>query len=214
MALAGFLASPGLAAAQTPAVGATAEMHTASGESLATATFRQAATEVLISITFRNRTALVGTHALHIHSIGRCDPPSFDSAGGIFNPFGKQHGLANPDGPMAGDLASLAIARAGVGVYNLSAPLVTLATGSNSLLGSTGTSLVVFAQPDDDQSQPEGNAGQRVACGVIQAAGANAAAALLRPEGSRPDLLSALLILLIGGLLMVGGVMLRRRSDA
>ena len=209
-----MIASPGLAAAQTPTGGATAEMHMASGESFATATFRQAAGEVLISISFRNRTALVGTHAIHIHSVARCDPPTFDSAGGIFNPFGKQHGLLNPDGPMGGDLPSLVITRAGVSVYNLSAPLVTLGTGSNGVLRSGGTSLVVFSQPDDDQSQPEGNAGQRVACGVIQSTGASAAAAFPRPAGSRPDLLSALLILLIGGLLIFGGIMLRRRSDA
>jgi superoxide dismutase, Cu-Zn family len=203
------LAWPTAAGAQTPTrvPGASADIRNAAGQSIATATLTQAAEEVLISINFHDRNAMIGTHAIHIHSTGQCDAPTFNGAGPIFNPTGKQHGLRNPSGPMAGDLPNLVIGPDGVAVYNLSAPGATLQPGTSSLLGGRGTALVIFAQPDDDQSQPEGNAGQRVACGVITA-GATAGSPL--SGGNSPDLLTAGLIAAIGGVMIVGGVLLRR----
>jgi Cu-Zn family superoxide dismutase len=177
-----------------PRPGATAELRAADGQPLATATFTQAADQVLISIAFRTRTALTGTHAIQLHSVGQCTPPTFDSAGPIFNPTGRQHGLQNPDGPMAGDLPNLVIGPAGVAVYNLSAPLVTIP----DLLKGPGTALVIFAQPDDDRSPPEGNAGQRIACGVI------------RGTAPSTSLATSIVIGVMGGLLVAGGVVLRR----
>jgi Cu-Zn family superoxide dismutase len=199
--------SPGIVSAQTPArqPGATADIRSATGQSIATATLTPAAEEVLISIAFRDRNAMIGTHAIHIHSVGQCDLPNFDSAGPIFNPRARQHGLRNPNGPMAGDLPSLVIGPDGVAVYNLAAPQVTLQPGPNSLLGGRGTSLVFFAQPDDDQTQPEGNAGQRIACGVIVAGAASDTL-----SAGKPDSLTAGLIAAIGVSLIVGGVLLRR----
>ncbi len=185
------------------AAGTTANVVNSAGEAIATATFSQASDQLLISIAFRNRTALVGTHAIHIHSVGRCDAPNFESAGPILNPQGKQHGLLNPDGPMAGDLPNLVIGPAGVAVYNLSAPLLTLDM-------IRGASLVMFAGMDDGQSQPEGNAGQRIACGVIGPTGD----ALKTSSAQGLDLPSAALIAARGGLLIVGGVLLRRGSQA
>jgi Cu-Zn family superoxide dismutase len=205
-----LLAAVEVAGAQTPQPAhATADLRSSSGESIGSVTFTQAPEEVLISIAFRNRTALVGTHAVQIHSVGQCDAPSFDSAGPIFNPTRKAHGLLNPEGPMVGDLPNLVVGPAGVAVYNLSAPLATLQPGPNSLLGGRGTALVVFDQPDDDKTQPEGNAGQRIACGVIVGGDAQPAPAATQPSG-RPDLLTALSIAVMGGLLIAGGVLLRR----
>jgi len=199
--------APTVTAAQAIAPSAHADLKTANGDAIATATFAQASDEVRISIAFRNRTALVGTHAIHIHGTGQCNPSNFDAAGPIFNPTSKQHGLRNPNGPMDGDLPNLVISPAGIAVYNLSAPLVTVGpgAGANSLLGGRGTSLVVFSQPDDDISQPEGNAGQRIACGPIVAGPASSATA-------SSDLLPTALIALMGGLLIAGGVMLRRSA--
>jgi Cu-Zn family superoxide dismutase len=208
------VAPPLGARAQTVAPSASADLRSANGDQLALATFAQASDEVRISIAFRNRTALVGTHGVHIHSAAQCNPPNFDAAGPIFNPTSKQHGLLNPNGPMDGDLPNLVISPAGIAVYNLSATLVTVGpnTGANSLLGGGGTSLVIFAQPDDDMSQPEGNAGQRIACGPIVAGVANTSLNAT-PAGSRgADLLPTAMIVVMGGLLIAGGVLLRRQS--
>lgn len=211
-----WLAWPTVALAQA-APGATTDIHVPSGEWIATATFTQATDQVQISISFRNRNALIGTHGVHIHSMAQCYPPSYDSAGPIFNPFGKQHGLLNPDGPMAGDLPNLVIGPAGVAVYNISAPLVTLGPGPGSLLGGRGTSLVVFAQSDDDRTQPEGNAGQRIACGAIVAINPSSSTAAAGTTTAKPrtpagpDLLGAAMIVVLGGLFIAGGIMLRRR---
>jgi len=188
---------------------ATADLRSATGESTGTATLTQAADEVLISIAFRDRSALVGTHAVQIHSVGQCDTPSFDNAGPIFNPTRKAHGLLNPDGPMVGDLPNLVIGPAGVAVYNLSAPLATLLPGPNALLGGRGTSLLIFDQKDDDKTQPEGNAGRRIACGVIMA-GDSQATSNANPPSDGADLVTALSIAVMGGLLIAGGVLLRR----
>jgi superoxide dismutase, Cu-Zn family len=187
-----LLASATTVNAQT----ASAELHTADGQSLATATFTQARDEVLISIAFANRNALVGTHAIQIHSESQCSTPR-SIPGPIFNPYQKQHGLQNPDGPMAGDLPNLVVGPAGVAVYNLSAPLLTVP----GLLESPGTSLVVFAQPDDNTSQPNGNAGQRIACGAIRGA---------QPARGLDSSDSSLVMAVIGGLLFAGGIVLRR----
>ncbi|HEX8968711.1 MAG TPA: superoxide dismutase family protein, partial [Chloroflexota bacterium] len=175
LALAGLAAlGPATAVAQVPPVGASAQLHDAGGRLLATATFRQASDEVLINLVFPDRGALTGTHGIQIHDVGRCDPPDFSSAGGIFNPTRKQHGLLNPDGPMAGDVPSLVIGPIGVSGYNTTAPLVTLSPGPASLLKPGGTSLIIFAQPDDDLTQPDGQVGARIACGVIVAGAAGA----------------------------------------
>jgi superoxide dismutase, Cu-Zn family len=201
------VAAPGLAAAQaqTPPIGASAQLVDTSGQVVAQASFREAPDQVLISLAFPDRSAFVGMHAIQIHEVGRCDPPEFSSAGGIFNPFGKQHGLKNPGGPMAGDVPSLSISPGGVSGYNTSAPLVKLGQGPASLLRPGGTSLVIFAQADDDQSQPEGNAGARIACGVIVPAGPNANDAL--------DPLTAFLIAVLGVLVISAGIVLRRAPN-
>jgi Cu-Zn family superoxide dismutase len=213
------VALPTEVGAQALAPGASADLRSPAGQQVATATFTQASDEVRISIAFHDRNVLLGTHGIHIHSVADCSPPNFDSAGPIFNPTSKQHGLLNTGGPMDGDLPNLVIGPAGVAVYNLSASLVAVGPGpgANSLLGGRGTSLVIFAGPDDDKTQPEGGAGQRVACGPIVAGlptTTSTSSALSSPpsatDGSDP--LRAGLIVVLGGLLVVGGVMLRRHA--
>lgn len=110
-----------------------------------------------------------GEHALHIHETGRCEPPDFRSAGGHFNPFGKAHGLENPKGPHAGDLPNVTVPENGSLDVDLVAGEVTLKPGApHSLLDADGSALVIHAGPDDLTSDPAGNAGPRIACGVIQ----------------------------------------------
>ena len=108
-----------------------------------------------------------GVHAFHIHEKGLCTPPDFKSAGGHFNPFGKKHGLKNPQGPHAGDLPNLVVGTDGKETVEIVASLVTLKPGKNSLFKPGGTSLVIHQGPDDYLSDPAGNAGPRIACGVI-----------------------------------------------
>ena len=108
-----------------------------------------------------------GPHGFHIHAVGRCDPPDFASAGAHFNPEGKKHGLKNPEGPHAGDLSNLVVGPDGTAKATASAPRVTLGAGPNSVFQPGGTALVIHAAPDDDVTDPAGNSGARIACGVI-----------------------------------------------
>ena len=109
-----------------------------------------------------------GTHALHIHAVGKCDPPDFKTAGPHFNPTGKKHGRENPEGAHAGDLPNFEVGNDGRAKVSLFANHVTLDDGPNSLFHPEGTALVIHEKPDDYITDPTGNAGARIACGVIQ----------------------------------------------
>jgi Cu-Zn family superoxide dismutase len=108
-----------------------------------------------------------GEHALHFHQNPKCDGPDFTTAGGHFNPEHKHHGLENPAGPHAGDMQNFTVNKKGKAKVTLTNERVTLGDGANSLLSNGGTSLVIHAQPDDMKTDPAGNAGPRIACGVI-----------------------------------------------
>jgi len=108
-----------------------------------------------------------GTHGLHIHAVGQCDPPEFTSAGAHFNPGNKQHGKLNPTGPHAGDLPNLVVAASGEGGIDVTTRGFTLTQGATSVMGDKGSAIVVHANPDDDKTDPTGNSGARIACGVI-----------------------------------------------
>jgi Cu-Zn family superoxide dismutase len=107
-----------------------------------------------------------GAHAFHLHAVGKCEPP-FTSAGPHFNPTTKQHGVENPMGLHAGDLPNLQVPSDGVLSFDVFARDVTLKTGANSLLDADGTAIVLHAQADDYKTDPAGNAGDRVVCGII-----------------------------------------------
>jgi Cu-Zn family superoxide dismutase len=108
-----------------------------------------------------------GTHGLHIHAVGECRPPDFESAGAHFNPANKQHGRLNPAGAHAGDLPNMVVAASGEGGIDVTTKEVTLDPGPTSLLGGKGTSIVIHAAADDEKTDPTGNSGGRIACGVI-----------------------------------------------
>lgn len=111
-----------------------------------------------------------GEHGFHVHETGRCDAPSFESAGGHYSPEARQHGLQNPQGPHAGDLPGLRANEAGVADTVFTVDRLTLDAGSGaSLLQPGGLALMVHADPDDNRTDPSGNSGARVACAVIAA---------------------------------------------
>jgi Cu-Zn family superoxide dismutase len=109
-----------------------------------------------------------GMHGFHIHESGMCQPPNFESAGGHFNPDEKEHGFKSEHGPHAGDIENLEVAEDGTVNQTFLNRHVTLEKGKqNSLLGDNGASLIIHEMEDDDVSQPAGNAGERIVCGVI-----------------------------------------------
>lgn len=108
-----------------------------------------------------------GGHGLHVHAVGLCEPPEFTSAGAHFNPTAKQHGKLNPAGAHAGDLPNLVVAASGEGGVDVTTKAFTLSPGPTTLLGEKGTAIVIHANPDDEKTDPTGNSGGRIACGVI-----------------------------------------------
>ena len=153
-----------LSAAAAPAAKAT--LANADGKDVGTATFTPARGGVKVHVVASGLTP--GKHGIHLHAVGKCEPPDFKSAGGHFNPAGKQHGLHNPRGAHAGDLPNLAVGKAGKAKATFTARGATLGDGTGSLLPAEGTSLVIHANPDDEKSDPAGNSGPRIACGVIE----------------------------------------------
>jgi len=142
-----------------------AELKNQDGEVVATAQLIELTKGVRIILDVKDLPSR--EHAFHIHETGECEG-DFTSAGGHFNPFDKKHGKNNPQGAHAGDLDNLLVEVSGSGRFMRVAEHVTLEQGKkNSLIGGNGTSLMIHEGPDDYVTDPHGNAGARIACGVI-----------------------------------------------
>jgi superoxide dismutase, Cu-Zn family len=151
-----------------PAGGFIVELLNASGENVGGARLEPEGDGVRVSVRVSGLTPNQ-EHGIHFHNVGRCDPPDFQSAGPHFNPAGTQHGLENPAGPHAGDMPNLRANAQGVADTTFVTTAVRLMTGvDNSLLREGGASLVLHAQRDDQRTDPSGNSGDRIACGVIR----------------------------------------------
>jgi Cu-Zn family superoxide dismutase len=144
-----------------PAGGAPMALVNSAGQSIGTVRAWQTAGGVSFRISASGLPH--GIHGLHVHAVGRCDPPDFASAGGHWNPAGKKHGMNNPAGPHAGDLPNVEVAANGV----LTATVTLAGATMASLLDTDGAALVLHAGPDDYMTDPSGNSGARIACAVI-----------------------------------------------
>jgi Cu-Zn family superoxide dismutase len=150
------------AAAQT----ATAAIKNANGGDVGTAEMTQTPAGVLIKLSVKGLPP--GDHAFHVHAVGKCEPP-FESAGGHFNPASKKHGLMAAEGPHAGDMPNLHVPAGGELVVEVLNSNVTLEKGKpNSVFDADGSALVIHAAVDDYKTDPTGNAGGRIGCGVVQ----------------------------------------------
>jgi Cu-Zn family superoxide dismutase len=150
------------AAAQKPVK---VELHDGQGASVGTAEFSPAAKGVSINLNLTNLPP--GVHGIHIHAVAKCEGPAFTTAGGHLNPDMKHHGLENPDGPHAGDMPNFTVSADGTAKATVVAPGITMGDDSHSIFSNGGTAIVIHAMPDDLKSDPAGNAGARIACGVI-----------------------------------------------
>jgi Cu-Zn family superoxide dismutase len=147
----------------TPTV-AGAALADSTGRAIGQARLQQTPNGVLLLLELRNATP--GVHAFHIHEVGSCDRPSFESAGDHLA-FGGQHGLLNV-GAHAGDLPNIYVPASTQLSVEYLIPDVTVDPGPRTLLDANGSSLVVHANKDDYASQPAGAAGDRLACGRIE----------------------------------------------
>jgi Cu-Zn family superoxide dismutase len=153
-------------AMDAPALRGQALLKDKAGQQVGVATLTEGTDGVRVEITGTGLPP--GPRGLHIHAVAKCDPPDFVSAGAHFNPGGKKHGRLNPDGAHAGDLPNLVVTSLGSAGLDATAKAVTLKSGvPASLFGEGGTSLVIHAAPDDEKTDPTGNSGARIACGVI-----------------------------------------------
>lgn len=154
---------PSRTPAPTPGMTATATMHDLAGGRVGTVTFTDTYAGLLIRGTVSELG--LGAHAIHIHSIGRCEPP-FTTAGPHFNPEGHQHGFKNPKGSHLGDLPNIDTPASGRLTFEFLMPDVSL-RAKNALVDGDGAAIIIHASKDDYVTDPAGDSGARAACGVI-----------------------------------------------
>ena len=148
---------------------AVAVISDVNGTTVGTAQLSQDAAGV-VTVDIASLALPAGTHGIHFHEAGICQGGStaFSTAGAHYNPLGREHGLENPNGPHAGDAPNVVIPASGIGAVSFGTNRVSLTPGSISLFDGNGSSIVVHASPDDQRTQPSGNSGARIACGVLR----------------------------------------------
>lgn len=143
---------------------ASAPMRDPSGRDLGTLTLADGAQGITVRGSLTGLPP--GEHGFHLHATGRCDAPSFESAGGHWNPTDSQHGTQAQGGPHLGDMPNITVGEDSSVTVDATTPGGTL-RGENALLDADGAAVMVHAKPDDYRSQPSGDAGDRIACGIV-----------------------------------------------
>lgn len=150
-----------------PSLTAKSEVYNTKNELIGEVVFKEVEKGVELSAVLNQLPS--GTRAIHIHEAGKCEAPTFESAGAHFNPTHKEHGVDNPKGAHAGDLPNIEVAEDGSVQLNFVTDAFTLQSGKiNSLVDANGSSIVIHEKADDYKTDPSGNSGARIACGVIQ----------------------------------------------
>lgn len=147
---------------------AEAVMYNSSGAPIGTAQLWQDGNGV-VNVEIASISLPAGSHGIHFHETAKCEGPGFTTAGGHYNPLGMEHGLQNPRGPHAGDNPNIVVPAGGVGNVSFSSDRVSLTPGPRTLFDADGSALVVHAAADDQVTNPSGNSGARIACGVVRA---------------------------------------------
>lgn len=145
---------------------AKASLKAADGKDVGTAELTAVPGGVLIKLNLKGLPP--GDHAFHVHAVGKCEPP-FTSAGGHFNPASRKHGLMSDEGHHAGDMPNLHVPASGELAVEVVNTDITLEKDKpNSMFDADGSAIVIHASADDYKTDPTGNAGDRIACGVVE----------------------------------------------
>ena len=193
---------------------ATAQLEDADGNPVGDATFTEGPDGVIINANLRpdQDVAGPGAHGVHIHETGETSP-DFEAAGDHFNPSGTQHGLENPEGPHAGDLEEIVVNEDGSASYQTLTNRVTLSGGENSILDSDGSTFIIHAGSDDQETDPSGESGGRVIAGVIRASQTGESttpAGKDLPKSGGADILLPATLGAISVVILGGGVLIRQ----
>lgn len=151
----------GCAAVDLPVAAPPVPLVNAMGQQIGTVRASQTSGGVTIAISASGLPH--GLHGVHVHAVGRCDAPKFESAGGHWNPAQRHHGLNNPEGPHAGDLPNITVSSSGIALETLVLSHASFA----ELADADGSAFVIHAGPDDYMTDPSGNSGARIACAVL-----------------------------------------------